>query len=606
MIQFRAQHVSTALVVVVGIVVAPAGAQAAGELFTVAGTGHVGPLGDGGFATAAAVGGQASLAALPGGGFVIGERGRVRFVDAAGRIHTLAGTGRPGRAGDGGPALSATVDPGAIAVAADGSVLIAQCDTPRRGDFFSTVGRVRRIAPGGTITTVAGGSSPPTGDDVGDGGPAAATGLGCLASVAALPDGGFVIAEANRVRRVDASGTIDTIAGTGEEPDAPLSGSRPATEVAISPADVAVTVDGRILIADHSMSTVLEVRQDGLASIVAGSGEEGPGHDDGRPAVQARVSPLALAALPDGGFVVADESLNEAGTETRIRRVTPDGRITTVAGTGRFVNPAPTGLEDRGDGGSALRADLFFIDDIALAADGGLLIAEGIDEFETPALVGLIRYLAPPVPGLLATALARDHDRFFRPGQPAAVTVISTAAATARVHVRVHGRTIATLDVAVPAGRSRVALPSFTQRARHRVTLAVADAAGRVSLDRVDLFPRGWLTEEAARYAARGAIFSVADWPQAFVVGCRRFSTARVDCGLTDVDGRRCKIALTFRLGADRRLRWGSYRCPYRSHPKLRRRMRLIAAKDTRCESSDVSCDRLTGRLRENHLLPWG
>jgi hypothetical protein len=186
------------------------------------------------------------------------------------------------------------------------------------------------------------------------------------------------------------------------------------------------------------------------------------------------------------------------------------------------------------------------------------------------------------------------------------VTVASTAPATVRVRVRAQGRTTATLDVAVPAGRSRIALPSFTERARHRVVLTSTDAAGRVSLDRVDLFPHRWLTDEVARYAAEGAIFSVVDWARAVVVGCHRFSAARVDCGLTDVDGRRCKIALSFRLGADRRLRWGSYRCPYGSRPKLQRRMRPIAARDTRCESSDVSCDRLTGRLNENHLLPWG
>jgi hypothetical protein len=200
MVRARILRRALTIAVVGGALATPATAPAADELYTVAGTGRIGPLGDGGPATAAAVSGGASVAALPGGGFALGERGRVRLIDRAGRIRTLAGTGHPGHAGDGGPALSATVDPSAIVVAADGSLLVAQCEAvPGTGELSRTVGRVRRIAPDGTIATVAGGRSPPP-DGIGDGGPAIAAGLNCPTGVEAAPDGGFLIADSSCVR----------------------------------------------------------------------------------------------------------------------------------------------------------------------------------------------------------------------------------------------------------------------------------------------------------------------------------------------------------------------------------------------------------------------
>jgi hypothetical protein len=129
-----------------------------------------------------------------------------------------------------------------------------------------------------------------------------------------------------------------------------------------------------------------------------------------------------------------------------------------------------------------------------------------------------------------------------------------------------------------------------------------------VSVDRVDLFPHGWLTDEVARYAARGLVFRATGWSSVSgdaLVGCHRFSAGRVDCGLDDDNGRRCKLVVSLRLSPDRRLRWGTYRCPYRTHAKMQRRLRPFAARDTSCESSDTSCVRLTGRLRDSRLLPW-
>ena len=569
------------------------------QLYTVAGTGVPGSLGDGGPAGAAAIGPSATVAALPGGGFVIGERGRVRTVDASGRIRTIAGTGRPGHAGDGGPATEARVDPSAIAVAADGSLLIGQCE--QVGDAYSPEGRVRRIAPDGMIVTVAGGRSEPRGD----GGPATLAGLRCPVGLAALSDGGFLVADSEdeRVRRVDPGGTIRTVAGTGELPDARLSGSAPAVRVAVHPRGLAVTNDGRVLIADNWACSVLELRPDGLVSVVAGSGLEGRREDDGRAAIAASVCPTALAALPDGGFLLADEgSSSLVGEEPSVRRVGADGRIATIAGSRRFVPNPPRLIERRGDGGPPRGADLRPITALSLTPDGGVLIAEGVD-WEDDGVQGLVRYLAPSAPALLASAIVRDADRFFTPGAPAVVTVAASAPATVTLTVG-----SATVTAAVGPGISRIALPVLSKRKPYRVALTATDAAGRVAADRTDLFPRGWLPVEVAGYAAAGLAFRATPWGSLSgdpVTGCRRFSPARLDCGLTDDGGDRCKIAVTIRLGADRRMRWGAYRCPLRARPRLQRRLRPFVARDTSCEISDTSCATLSGRLTDRRLLPW-
>jgi hypothetical protein len=115
-------------------------------------------------------------------------------VSAAGIITTVAGTGADGSAGDGGPAVAAQItSPIAVSAAPDGGFLIAD----------SSELRVRRVSPVGTITTVAGNGVL---GFAGDGGLATAARLALPTSVAALPGGGFLIADADnqRVRFVDA------------------------------------------------------------------------------------------------------------------------------------------------------------------------------------------------------------------------------------------------------------------------------------------------------------------------------------------------------------------------------------------------------------------
>ena len=256
----------------------------------------------------------------------------------------IAGT-VPGLAGDGGPATQARLaDPGGQTVMADGSVLIADTGNSR----------IRRIAPDGTITTVAG-----RGDGLsGDGGPAADALLSLPTDVAATPDGGYLIADAgnDRIRKVSATGIITTIAGSGQ---GFLGDGGPAVAAKLdTPRELALETDGGILVADAGNDRVRRIAPDGVITTVAGGGTGG----DGGAATAARLDePSGVAATPGGGFLIADTG------DARIRRVAPDGVITTLAGT----TPGFAG-----DAGRAGAAELARPSDVAALPNGGALIAD--------------------------------------------------------------------------------------------------------------------------------------------------------------------------------------------------------------------------------------
>ncbi len=312
---------------VVGLAAA-AGAVSAGAgigagptptIATVAGTGVVGVSGDGGPATAAEIDLPRGIALEPGGGFVFADAFAhvVRRVWPDGTITTVAGTGGEGFSGDGGPAASAEFDqPHGVAITTDGTLLIA--------DALNN--RIRGVSADGTIRTVAG-----TGARTfsGDGGPADQAAVLAPRGVTALPGGGFVFPDSdnNRIRVVAPDGTITTVAGSGVAGFAGDGGPATAAEL-MRPFAVVPTFDGGLLISDVGNNRIRKVAQDGTITTVAGNGVRGYAGDGG-PATAAELnSPANLAALPDGGFLVAD------GANNRVRRVWPDGTITTIVGTG--------------------------------------------------------------------------------------------------------------------------------------------------------------------------------------------------------------------------------------------------------------------------------
>ena len=281
-----------------------------GVISTVAGTGEQGFSGDGGPATSATMRRPTYVAVDGLGNLYISDQAnhRVRRVDATtGTISTVAGTGVTGSTGDGGPATSAKFgNPFGLAVDSLGNLYIAQ--------YYSN--RVRRVdAASGIITTVAGNGRPGIS---GDGGPASSARINRPAGLAVDSLGNLYIADwgNRRVRRVDAaSGTISTVAGTGER--GILGDGGPATSAATRPFDLAVDAVSNVYIAEHDYYRVRRVdAASGTISTVAGSSTAPRFAGDGGPAAFSELSSVTGVTVDDlGNLYIADEGNH------RIRRV---------------------------------------------------------------------------------------------------------------------------------------------------------------------------------------------------------------------------------------------------------------------------------------------
>jgi len=318
---------------------------------TVAGNGGAGFSGDGGPATSAALYYPYGVATSPDGSlYIAASNNRVRRVSPDGVITTVAGNGAAGFSGDGGPATSASLNPYGVAVGPDGGLYIADCGN----------NRVRRVGPDGVITTAAGNGMAGFG---GDGGPATQAALNCPWDVATGPDGSLYIADFNnnRVRRVGPDGVIATVAGKAGGSFGGFSGDGgPATQAELSrPASVALAPDGSLYIADTYNARIRRVGPDGIIATAAGGGTS---LGDGGPATSASLDPYGVATSPDGSLYIADYNHN------RVRRVGPDGVITTVAGNGI--------VKFSGDGGPATAASLSGPLGVASTPDGNLYIAD--------------------------------------------------------------------------------------------------------------------------------------------------------------------------------------------------------------------------------------
>lgn len=283
---------------------------------------------------------------------------------AADRIATVAGSANGGFTGDGGPATGALLtSPSDVAPFGGDAYLIADTSNSR----------IRRVDGAGLIATVAGagpccGTTDPW---AGDGALAASATvrLNQPRGVSPTGDGGFLIADTgnNRIRRVSAAGLISTVAGGTAAAFAGDGG--PATSAFLNqPGAVAALPGGGYLIADTGNDRIRRVDPNGVITTVAGQSFTAA-LGDGGPAVRATLrAPARVVPLAGGGFLIADTG------QSRIRRVDANGIITTVAGG------AVGGPGFGGDGGPATAATLNQPEGVAVRPDGSIVIADSTNE----------------------------------------------------------------------------------------------------------------------------------------------------------------------------------------------------------------------------------
>ena len=316
---------------------------------TVAGNGIYGFSGDGGPATDASLN-PVGLVVDNAGNIFVTSYYRIRKVDPSGIITAVAGNGTYGFSGDGGPATDASLaGPDGVVVDSAGNIFIA--------DYYNN--RIRKVDPNGIITTVAGNGNQ---GFSGDGGPATDASLYYPDGLAVDSAGNIFIAEFgnNRIRKVDPSGIITTVAGNGTHGFSGDGG--PATSASLfSPYEVAVDSAGNIFIGDTWNFRIRKVDPSGIITTVAGNGINGFSGDGG-PATDASISPRGITVDSAGNIFIADFS------SSRIRKVDSSGIITTVVGNGTH------GFS--GDGGSAVNANLNYPSDLAVDNAGNIFIAD--------------------------------------------------------------------------------------------------------------------------------------------------------------------------------------------------------------------------------------
>ncbi len=227
---------------------------------------------------------------------------------------------------------------------------------------FWLVFAVNAQPPGYIISTAAGSGW------IGDGGPATLAILRQPGGVAADNRGNVYIAETggHRVRKLDRSGAITTVAGTGVAGFSGDGGAATAAQLA-SPYGLAADTLGNLYIADLGNARVRCVDANGNITTIAGGGTLAPGpSNDGMAATSMLLnSPRNLLAIDGGGLYISDFGGH------RVFQLTTGGLLTTVAGTGK------SGYS--GDGGMAVAAQLAYPAGLAVGFDGSLYIADSLN-----------------------------------------------------------------------------------------------------------------------------------------------------------------------------------------------------------------------------------
>lgn len=237
---------------------------------------------------------------------------QIRRITAGGAVSTFAGSteGHGGFADGPGPDARFAYPIG-LAIDGEGVLYVS--------DFFNH--RIRKITPDGTVSTLAG-----------NGVQGFADGSGTLArfadpwGIAVDVDGTVYVADSlnNRVRRISSKGEVTTVAGSGERGFADGQGSK---ALFASPRGLAIDWTGDIYVTDYYNNRVRRVTRQGAVSTVAGGMTKG--FNDGTATAAVFAEPLGVTVGRNGELYIADSANN------RLRRITVDGIVATVAGSGQ-------------------------------------------------------------------------------------------------------------------------------------------------------------------------------------------------------------------------------------------------------------------------------
>jgi type IX secretion system substrate protein/NHL repeat-containing protein len=286
---------------------------------TIAGNGTAGYSGDGGQATNAELNNVGNSVCDAAGNIYITDSGnnRIRKVNTSGIITTIAGTGTFGYSGDGGQATNAELNsPFAITFDAFGNL------------YFSETNNyvVRKINTLGIISTVAGNG---TAGYSGDGGPATSAELNYPISVIFDSEGNLYMADVlnHRIRKVNTNGIITTIAGNGTGAYSGDGGQATNAEIHL-PHGLTTDAVGNIYIADMDNSRIRKINTSGIITTIAGTGTFGYSGDGGQATLAELSAPVAVSFDATGNLYIADNGNN------RIRKINTSGIISTIAGNG--------------------------------------------------------------------------------------------------------------------------------------------------------------------------------------------------------------------------------------------------------------------------------
>ncbi|WP_117879554.1 NHL domain-containing protein [Aureibaculum luteum] len=270
-----------------------------------------------------------------------------------GNVSTIAGNGTQGYSGDGGPATSAVTNlPSDVVIDNAGNI------------YFSEITNcvVRKIATDGTISTVAGIVAQCSFS--GDTGLATAAKLDFPTGLAVDASGNLFIADRDnhRIRKVDTNGIITTVAGNGTSGDAG-DGSAATSAELDSPQDIVIDVAGNIYISDWLNHKIRKVDTSGNISTFAGTGSSSFSGDGGQATAAQLKSPDGITIDAAGNIYFSDRG------NDRIRKIDTNGIITTIAGNGGFNAFS-------GDGGPATSAEFNDPNGIDIDASGNIYIVD--------------------------------------------------------------------------------------------------------------------------------------------------------------------------------------------------------------------------------------